>query len=73
MYVTKFMYVIGLGCPEDLQRVQIKPFLGKIFIYPSKLSSSAMVINMDFLCHRHQTDMPRARITSYNYREKTPI
>ena len=38
-----------------LQRVQIflKPFIGKIFTYkthPIHLNSSAMVINMDFLC-----------------------
>ena len=54
-----------------LQRVQIKPEA----FDPSELSSSAMVnqFNMDFLCHRHKTDMPPARIRSYNYREKTPI
>ena len=28
---------------------------------------------MDFLCHSHKTDMPRARIRSFNYREKTPM
>ena len=48
------------------------PSLAK-FLPITKLSSSAMVINMDFFCHRHKTGMPRARIRSYNYREKTPI
>ena len=57
-----------------LQRVQIflKPFVCEMFTYKKHSihrNSSAMVINMDFLCHRHSTD----RIRSYIYREKTPI
>ena len=45
-----------------LQRVQIflKPFIGKIFTYkkhPIHRTSSAMVINMDFLCQYIVTDI----------------
>ena len=47
-----------------LQRVQIflKPFIGKIFTYkkhPIHRNSSAMVINMDFLCQYIVTDINR--------------
>ena len=57
------VYVIGTGC------LCIKPFIGEIFTY----NKHSDPIYMDFLCHIHKTDMPRARIRSYNYREKTPI
>ena len=43
------MHLLTENSAGYLQRVQIKPFIGEIFTYPSKLSSSAMVINMDFL------------------------
>ena len=41
-----------------MQRVQIflNPFIGEMFTYKKHSihrNSSAMVINMDFLCHRH--------------------
>ena len=60
------MHVIGIGSTENsagyLQRVQIfsKPFIGEIFTYkkhPIHLNSSAMVINMDFLCQYIVTDI----------------
>ena len=57
-----------------LQHVQISKTLHwRIFTYKKHPIHRNWVINMDFLCHRHKTDMPRARIRSYNYREKTPI
>ena len=42
-----------------LQRVQIllKPFIGEIFTHPIHRNSSAMVINMDFLCQYIVTDI----------------
>ena len=50
-----------------LQRVQIflKPFIGEIFTYmykkhPIHRNSSAMVINMDFLCQYIVTDIKQA-------------
>ena len=55
MKVTKFMYVIGLGClciyPRKTVQAQIflKPFIGEMFTYKKHSvhrNSSAMVINM---------------------------
>ena len=62
------VYVIGYASIDGKQ-AQIKPFIGEILTY----NKHSDPIYMDFLCHRHKTDMPRARIRSYNYREKTLI
>ena len=57
-----------------LQHVQIlKTLHWRIFTYKKHPIHRNWVINMDLLCHRHKTDMPRARIRSYNDREKTAI
>ena len=55
MNVTKFMYVIGLGCLCIYRRktvqaqIFLKPFIGEMFTYKKHSihpNSSAMVINM---------------------------
>ena len=50
-----------------LQHVEIlKTLHWRIFTYKKHPIHRNWVINMDFFRHRHKTDMPRARIRSYN-------
>ena len=56
------MHLSTENSADYLQRVQIflKPFIGEIFTYkkhPIHRNSSAMVINMDFLCQYIVTDI----------------
>ena len=69
LHVRDKVHVQAVNASIDGKQAQIKPFIGEIFTYKKR----AMVINMDFLCDRHKTDMPWARIRSYDYHEKTPI
>ena len=68
LYVAKFMHVIGKGCLCIYRRktvqaqIFLKPFIGEMFTNKKHLihrNSSAMVINMDFLCQYIVTDITR--------------
>ena len=63
LHVVRDMLLVSTGNSAGyLQRVQIflKPFIGDFFTYkkhPIHRNSSAMVINMDFLCQYIVTDI----------------
>ena len=73
-------YWYWLNMHLSTEKVQATCSVFKYFLNPSLenclpdgILQQWSLSNMDFLCHRHLTDMPRARIRSYIYREKTPI
>ena len=69
LHVRDKVHVQAVDASIDGKQAQIKPFIGEIFTYKKHFDPSEQWS----LTWRHKTDMPRARIRSYNYREKTPI
>ena len=73
LHVRDKVHVQAVNASIDGKQAQIKPFIDEIFTY-KKHSDPSEQWSLTWISFvRHKTDMPRARIRSYNYREKTPI
>ena len=69
LHVCDKVHVQAVDASIDGKQAEIKPFIGEIFTYKKHFDPSEQWS----LTWRHKKDMPRARIRSYNYHEKTPI